>query len=68
MNPDIVWEKVIPEAYIVLNPNSAVGRVTGADCNISAQEVAAYASVADHYFNSRSYTSNTAVCMEILKW
>jgi len=50
MNPSIVWEKVIPEAYIVLNPNSAVGKVTGADCLISAQEAAAYASVADHYF------------------
>lgn len=50
MNPDIVWDMVIPEAYIVLNPNSAVGRVTGADCGITAEEVAAYASIADHFF------------------
>lgn len=50
MNPAIVWEKVIPEAYIVLNPNSAVGQVTGADCTITSDEVAAYASIADHYF------------------
>lgn len=50
MNPAIVWEKVISEAYIVLNPNSAVARVTGADCSISAQETSAFASIADHYF------------------
>ncbi|HQP71586.1 MAG TPA: geranylgeranylglyceryl/heptaprenylglyceryl phosphate synthase, partial [Methanoculleus sp.] len=29
---------------------SAVGRVTGADCNLSAMEVAAFAQVADRYF------------------
>lgn len=50
MNPDIAWEKVIPEAYIVLNPDSAVGRVTEANCGITPEEVAAYASIADHYF------------------
>ncbi|MDI6867206.1 phosphoglycerol geranylgeranyltransferase [Methanoculleus sp.] len=46
----INWEMVVPEAYIVLNPDSAVGRVTGADCNLSAREVAAFAEVADRYF------------------
>lgn len=50
MNPAINWERVIPEAYIVLNPASSVARVTGADCGISAAEAAAYASIADHYF------------------
>ncbi|MCK9298581.1 MAG: phosphoglycerol geranylgeranyltransferase [Methanoculleus sp.] len=44
------WEIVVPEAYIVLNPNSAVGRVTGADCTLSAEDVAAFAQVADRYF------------------
>ncbi len=44
------WEKVIAEAYIVLNPNSAVGTVTRATCNLSPAEVASYAMVADRYF------------------
>jgi phosphoglycerol geranylgeranyltransferase len=46
----VEWDKVVPEAYIVLNPDSAVGRVTGAFCDITADDVAAYAVVADKYF------------------
>ncbi|MFA7562580.1 MAG: phosphoglycerol geranylgeranyltransferase [Methanoculleus sp.] len=46
----INWEMVVPEAYIVLNPNSAVGRVTGADCSLSAGDVAAFVEMADRYF------------------
>ena len=46
----IDWEMVVPVAYIVLNPNSAVGRVTGADCSLSGEDVAAFAQVADRYF------------------
>lgn len=46
----VQWRKVVPEAYIVLNPASAVGRVTGADCALTAAEVAGYATVADRYF------------------
>ena len=46
----VAWEKVVPEAYIVLNPASAVGRVTRAVCSLSPESAAAYASVADHYF------------------
>lgn len=45
------WEMVVPEAYIVLNPNSAVGKVTRAASNISAREAAAYATCADQYFH-----------------
>jgi len=44
------WEKVIAEAYIVLNPDSAVGKVTRSACNLSPAEVASYATVADRYF------------------
>ncbi len=47
---DINWNIVVPEAYIVLNPDSAVGRVTGADCTLSREDVAAFAGVADRYF------------------
>jgi geranylgeranylglyceryl phosphate synthase family protein len=45
------WEKVVPEAYIVLNPDSSVGKVTKAVCSLTPAEVASYASIADHYFH-----------------
>jgi phosphoglycerol geranylgeranyltransferase len=47
----IPWEFIVPEAYIVLNPNSSVGKVTKAKCDLNAEEVAAYTAVADHYFH-----------------
>jgi len=47
----IPWEYIVPEAYIVLNPNSSVGKVTKAVCDLKPDEVAAYAGVADHYFH-----------------
>jgi phosphoglycerol geranylgeranyltransferase len=47
----IPWEYIVPEAYIVLNPNSSVGKVTKAVCDLKAEEVASYAAVADHYFH-----------------
>ncbi|MEI8331278.1 MAG: phosphoglycerol geranylgeranyltransferase [Methanomicrobiales archaeon] len=47
----IPWEYIVPEAYIVLNPNSSVGKVTKAACNLTADEVAAFGGVADHYFH-----------------
>lgn len=48
---NIPWESVVPEAYIVLNPDSSVGRVTKSRCNLAPGEVAAYVTVADHYFH-----------------
>ncbi|MDD4299589.1 MAG: phosphoglycerol geranylgeranyltransferase [Methanomicrobium sp.] len=47
---NIKWDMVVPEAYIVLNPESSVGRVTKAVCSLSSEDVCAYASVADKYF------------------
>ena len=47
----IPWDFIVPEAYIVLNPDSSVGRMTKAMCSLKAEEVAAFASVADHYFH-----------------
>ncbi|MDZ7688440.1 MAG: heptaprenylglyceryl phosphate synthase [Halobacteriales archaeon] len=45
------WSIVHPEAYIVLNPDSAVGRVTEARTEIEPDEAAAYATVADRFFD-----------------
>jgi len=47
---EVDWERVVPEAYIVLNPDSSVGKVTRSNCSLSPAEVAAYAMVADRYF------------------
>jgi len=46
----IPWERIVQEAYIVLNPESSVGRVTKAACSLAPDEVAAYTAVADRYF------------------
>lgn len=45
------WDKITKEAYIVLNPESAVGKVTKAVTNLSPEEVAAYATVAEKYYD-----------------
>ncbi|MDD1719561.1 MAG: phosphoglycerol geranylgeranyltransferase [Methanoregulaceae archaeon] len=50
-NQQVHWEKVVAEAYIVLNPDSSVGKVTRAICNLGPEEVSAYTRVADHYFH-----------------
>lgn len=47
----IPWDRIVPEAYIVLNPNSSVAMVTKSVCNLKADDVAAFTSVADHYFH-----------------
>jgi phosphoglycerol geranylgeranyltransferase len=47
----VQWEKVVPEAYIVLNPDSSVGKVTKANCSLTGLEVASFAALADHYFH-----------------
>jgi phosphoglycerol geranylgeranyltransferase len=50
-NYEIDWRRVVPEAYIVLNPDSAVGKLTGAKTDLSTKEIIAYATCADRYFN-----------------
>jgi phosphoglycerol geranylgeranyltransferase len=47
----IPWDVIVPEAYVVLNPDSSVGKVTKSMCNLKADEVAAYVAVADRYFH-----------------
>ena len=47
----IPWDVIVPEAYIVLNPDSSVGKVTKSVCTLKADEVAAYVTVADRYFH-----------------
>lgn len=46
----IAWDKVIGEAYVVLNPASSVGKLTHAKCDLTPEEVAAYAVVAEKYY------------------
>jgi len=48
---DIDWSIVHPEAYIVMNPDSAVGRLTEAETDIAPDEAGAYAEVADRFFD-----------------
>lgn len=47
---DLAWSRITTEAYVVLNPDSAVAEYTGADCELAADDVAAYAVVAEHMF------------------
>lgn len=43
----IPWELLVPEGYIVLNADSTVARLTGAQTELDAAGAAAYAQVAD---------------------
>ena len=46
----INWDRTFTEAYVVLNPASSVAEYTDADCDLGADEVAAYAEVAERMF------------------
>lgn len=47
---DIDWARTYTEAYIVLNPEASVATYTDANCELSADEVGAYAKVAEQLF------------------
>ena len=47
---NVEWDRTFTEAYIVLNPDSSVAEYTDADCDLDAEDVAAYATVAERMF------------------
>jgi phosphoglycerol geranylgeranyltransferase len=47
LDTDIDWDRTFPEAYIVLNPEASVAAYTEADCDLGADDVSAYAEVAE---------------------
>lgn len=46
----MVWEELVAEGYCVLNPDCKVAQVTGANTNLSEDDVIAYARMAEKYF------------------
>lgn len=50
-NYPIQWDKVVPEGYIVLNPESSVAKLTKSDCTLESNMVAGYACVAEKFFS-----------------
>ncbi|WP_207590354.1 phosphoglycerol geranylgeranyltransferase [Halomontanus rarus] len=47
---DLDWDRTWTEAYIVMNPEADVATLTEADCDITAEDVASYATVAERMF------------------
>jgi phosphoglycerol geranylgeranyltransferase len=45
------WEKIISEAYIVLNPKSAVAKATKSIVNLTLNQIVSYAIFADRFLN-----------------
>jgi len=48
IDDDIDWSRTFTEAYIVMNPEASVATYTQANCDLDADEVAAYAEAAEH--------------------
>ncbi|MFP4116205.1 MAG: heptaprenylglyceryl phosphate synthase [Candidatus Aenigmatarchaeota archaeon] len=51
VNFDPRWKQITKEAYIVLNPDSAVGIVTQSKTDLTPEEVAAYATISEKYYD-----------------
>ncbi|MFT4884338.1 MAG: phosphoglycerol geranylgeranyltransferase [Natronomonas sp.] len=47
LDADIDWNRTFTEAYVIMNPESSVAEYTKADCDLGADDVAAYAEVAE---------------------
>ncbi|MEF8808981.1 phosphoglycerol geranylgeranyltransferase [Natronomonas sp.] len=47
LDDDIDWSRTFTEAYVIMNPEASVAEYTEADCNLEADDVAAYAEVAE---------------------
>ncbi|SNR48960.1 phosphoglycerol geranylgeranyltransferase [Halorubrum vacuolatum] len=47
---DLDWERTHTEAYIVMNPDASVAQLTNANCDLNADDVEAYATVAERMF------------------
>ena len=47
---DLDWDRTTTEAYIVLNPEADVASYTEADCDLSPDDVASYAKIAERMF------------------
>jgi phosphoglycerol geranylgeranyltransferase len=45
----ISWDRMIPEGYIVMNPESAVAKLTKSRTDLTIEEVVGYALTADRY-------------------
>ncbi len=50
LDGEIDWTRTFTEAYIVLNPESAAAIYTQANCDLAADDVAAYARMAERLF------------------
>lgn len=44
------WNELVPEGYCILNPDCKAAKVTGAQTELSAEDVVAQARLAEHFF------------------
>jgi putative glycerol-1-phosphate prenyltransferase len=48
--PMMQWEEVVGEGYVILNGSSTAAKLTGADAELAAKDVAAYAKLSERLF------------------